>query len=131
MIELQEKNSKLQLDAGFTGYVALKGFFKITDDWGLSNAEQRVLLGGLPDQTYYKYKKLPRVKLNKDLLERISYVMGIRKALSILFPTKEQSDAWVRKENKDFGDSSALNTMLCGSISDLYRVRRYLDAYRG
>ncbi len=131
MTVLQERDSKLKRDPGFTGYVALKGFFKITDDWGLSNAEQRVLLGGLPDQTYYKYKKLPRVKLNKDLLERISYVMGIKKALSILFPTKDQSDAWVRKENKDFGDDSALNTMLCGSISDLYRVRRYLDAFRG
>ncbi len=127
----QEQDSKLKKDSGFTGYVALKGFFKITDDWGLSNAEQRVLLGSLPEQTYYKYKKLPQVKLNRDLLERISYVMGIRKALTILFPTKDQADAWVRKDNRDFGGTSALDAMLCGSASDLYRVRRYLDAWRG
>jgi hypothetical protein len=122
---------KLALNPTRTGHVALTGFFKITGDWGLTNTQQRILLGDIPEQTYFKYKKLPAVKLSKDLLERISFIMGIRKALLILFPTKEQADAWVSKENRDFGGSSALETMLCGSITDLYRVRRYLDACRG
>jgi hypothetical protein len=57
--------------------------------------------------------------------------MGIRKALLILFPTKEQADAWINKANRDFGNSSALDVMLAGSITDLQRVRHYLDAWRG
>jgi hypothetical protein len=57
--------------------------------------------------------------------------MGIRKALLILFPTKQQADAWVEKANRDFGGTSALDAMLGGSITDLYRVRRYLDSWRG
>lgn len=127
----QVLESKLNRDPGFTGYVALKGFFKITQDWGLNNQQQRNLLGDIPEQTFYKYKKLPKVKLGRDLLERISFVMGIRKALMILFPTKEQADAWINKANRDFGNSSALDAMLAGSITDLERVRRYLDAWRG
>jgi hypothetical protein len=127
----QVLESKLNRDPGFTGYVALKGFFKITQDWGLSNPQQRNLLGDIPEQTFYKYKKLPEVKLSRDLLERISLVMGIRKALMIMFPTKEQADAWINKANRDFGNSSALEVMLAGSITDLQRVRHYLDAWRG
>jgi len=122
---------QIKLDSELTGQVALKGFFKITGDWGLNNTQQRTLLGNLPEQTFYKYKKLPKVKLSHDLLERVSYVMGIRKALMILFSTKDQADAWATKPNRDFGDSSALEVMLAGSITDLSRVRRYLDAWRG
>ncbi|MGR6872405.1 MbcA/ParS/Xre antitoxin family protein [Pseudomonas sp. HK3] len=122
---------ELKADSGFTGQVALKGFFKITNDWGLSNQQQRRLLGNIPEQTFYKYKKLPSVKLNHDLLERISYVMGIRKSLMIMFPSKEQADAWIQKSNRDFGNKSALDAILAGSIVDLARVRKYLDAYRG
>jgi hypothetical protein len=129
-MDTKVKTGEEQDKALTRGYVALKAFFKITEDWGLSNAEQRVLLGDLKEPTFYKYKKLPQVRLNRDLLERISFVLGIRKALTILFPTKEQADAWVRKPNKDFGDTSALDAMLCGSTTDLYRVRRYLDSWR-
>jgi uncharacterized protein (DUF2384 family) len=125
------RKSKLELNPTLAGHVALKGFFKITGDWGLSNSQQQILLGGIPDPTFFKYKKEPMVKLSKDLLERISFVMGIRKALLILFPTKQQADAWIEKANRDFGDTSALDAMLGGSITDLYRVRRYLDAWRG
>jgi len=69
------------------------------------------------------------VNLNRDVLERISYVLGIRKALMILFQNKEQADAWINKPNGDFGDESALDAMLGGSITDLARVRQYLDAW--
>ncbi|ABA59354.1 MbcA/ParS/Xre antitoxin family protein [Nitrosococcus oceani] len=124
-------HKKLDQDSGFTGYVALKGFFKITADWGLNNQQQRILLGNIPEQTFYKYKRLPDVKLNKDILERISYILGIRKALMTLFPNKQRADAWITKPNRDFGNASALDAMLGGSITDLARVRHYLDAWRG
>ena len=72
-------------------------------------------------------------RLSGDTLERISYVMGIYKALRILLPTSEAAHAWVKKPNtaQGFGGKSALDRMLAGRVVDLADVRRYLDAERG
>ena len=116
-----------------TGQVALKGFFKIASEWGLKAQQQRVLLGDIPTSTYNKYKKLPPIALPKDMLDRISYVMGIYKALRILFPTHDQAVNWVSKSNTayPFNGRSALSFMLDGHLTDLADVRRYLDWQRG
>ena len=68
-----------------------------------------------------------------DALERISYLLGIFKALHILLPDEEAADAWVRKPNTAplFAGTSALERMMSGQVSDLYVVRQYLDAQRG
>ena len=67
------------------------------------------------------------------MLERISYVLGIYKALQILLPETERADAWVTTPNAAplFGGDSALTRMLGGNVGDLYAVRQYLDAQRG
>ena len=72
-------------------------------------------------------------KLSADTVERISYVMGIYKALRILLPTAEAAHAWVKKPNAAYGfaGKSALERMLGGRVVDLADVRRYLDAERG
>jgi len=123
----------LQTNPQKTGHVALKGFFKITDEWGLKPAEQRTLLGDIPTSTFAKYKTLPSINLSKDMLDRISYVMGIYKALRILFPTHDQAVNWVSKANSayPFNGKSALSFMLGGHLTDLADVRRYLDWQRG
>jgi len=115
------------------GKVALKGFFRITDEWNLTPANQKTLLGDIPNSTYSKYKKLPDVKLPRDMLERISYILGIYKALRILFPTLQQASEWVKKDNAamPFNGNSALDYMLAGRVTDLADVRRYLDWARG
>ncbi|MGD9711226.1 MAG: MbcA/ParS/Xre antitoxin family protein, partial [Thermomicrobiales bacterium] len=41
------------------------------------------------------------------------------------------SYAWIRSANDAFGGSSALDAMLGGELTDIMRVRRYLDAERG
>jgi len=82
------------------GRVALKSFFNIMEKWQCSAADQRVLLGGIGTTTYHKYRKLPEVRLPNDTLERISYVMGIHKALRILFSNKpEMAHEWVRRHS--------------------------------
>ena len=115
------------------GQVALKGFFRICDEWQVKPGEQRILLGDIPSSTYTKYKNLPEIKLSKDMLERISYILGIYKALRILFPTSNQAAKWISKENSayPFNGVSALDYMLNGRVTDLSDVRRYLDWQRG
>lgn len=115
------------------GRVALKGFFQIARQWGLKAAEQRVLLGALPPTTFNRYKGLPEVVLGHDLMERISYVLGIYKALHILFQDEARANGWIRRPNEafPFNGVSALDYMLQGSLARLAEVRQYLDAQRG
>ena len=116
---------------------ALRTFFNIAEAWQLSNTEQMALLGGPAKSTFYNWKKYSAtgdtVQLTHDTLERISYILGIYKALQMLLPSDEAADAWVKKPNNAsiFGGQSALDRMLGGNVADLYVVRRYLDAERG
>jgi hypothetical protein len=112
---------------------ALRAFFRIAEAWGLSTAQQRALLGSPPSSTYFKWKKHGDGALPRDVLERISYVLGIYKALQILLPDARRADGWVHEPNSAplFGGGNALSRMLGGNVSDLYVVRQYLDAQRG
>lgn len=112
---------------------ALRTFFRIADLWALSVEEQMTLLGTPSRSTFFKWKRVKDVTLPKDTLERISYILGIYKALQILLPDEQAADAWIRKPNAaaPFGGQSALDRMLSGHVSDLYVVRQYLDAQRG
>lgn len=112
---------------------ALRAFFGIASQWELTNAQQRVLLGNPPPSTFFKWKKDQAGSLSRDVLERISYVLGIYKALQILFPDAQHADQWIAKPNSAelFGGASALDRMLAGNVSDLFVVRQYLDAQRG
>lgn len=95
---------------------------------------QLTLLGNPPRSTFYKWKKEPEsARLGRDTLERISYILGIYKALQILLPEPEVADNWIHKPNSAsiFGGKSALQRMLSGNVADLYVVRQYLDAMRG
>ena len=115
------------------GAAALQAFFGITARWGLSAAEQQVLLGNPPTSTFYKLRAEKKGRLSQDMLERISYIMGIYKSLLILLPDEPTANGWVKKPNDAplFGGKRALDKMLQGNVADLYDVRRFLDAERG
>ncbi len=112
---------------------ALRTFFRIADAWQLSAAEARALLGSPATSTYFKWKSGQVGQVSRDVLERVSYVLGIYKALQLLLPQSQAADAWVRQPNAagPFHGDSALDRMLSGNVSDLYVVRQYLDAERG
>lgn len=112
---------------------ALRSFFRLADAWQLRIADQRRLLGDPPESTFYKWKREQDGAPGRDVVERISYLLGIFKALQILFPDPAQADAWLHKPNQSplFGGHSALERMLSGNVADLYVVRQYLDAQRG
>ncbi len=112
---------------------ALRAFFSIAKLWGLNSHQQRVLLGNPPSSTFFKWKKQQSGAVSRDVMERISYVLGIYKALRILLPDPGQADRWIHAPNSAplFGGQPALTRMLGGNVSDLYAVRSYLDAERG
>ncbi len=128
------QNQTQQRDPKRIASAALQAFFNISNHWGLSVANERILLGSPPESTFYKWKAEKTAgRLNRDALDRISYLLGIYKDLNILLPSKRAADEWVRKPNTApmFSGQSALERMLAGSIVDLADIRRYLDAQRG
>jgi hypothetical protein len=115
------------------GQALLRTFFNIADAWKLSSKEAMTLLGLRSRSTYHVWKEGSSGPLPRDTVERISYVLGIYKALQMLLPSDEAADGWVRKPNTAplFGGRSALERLVSGNVADLYEVRRYLDAQRG
>jgi hypothetical protein len=111
----------------------LKAFFRLADLWHLSTPEQMTLLGLSARSTFFHWRRTPPAVLPKDSLERISYLLGIYKALQILLPNEQAADQWVRQPNDAplLGGRSALDRMLSGNVADLFLVRQYLDAQRG
>lgn len=98
--------------------------------WGLSDDQASVLLD-LPVRTYRRWKAGQMGRIDRDGKARLSNIMGIHKALRIVFTEPQRSYAWIKAPNAAFADRSALDVMLGGDLSDLMRVRRHLDAERG
>jgi hypothetical protein len=114
--------------------VAVQAFANIARLWQLDIDAQLTLLGNPSRSVWFKWKKQPETaQLGRDTLERISYILGIYKALQILLPEEQAADAWIKRPNSapPFGGRSALDRMLSGNVADLYVVRQYLDAARG
>lgn len=84
---------------------------KLFKRWGVTNEQRAILLG-----------------IREDRKARLSNLMGIHKALKIIFRQAPRGYAWIKAPNDTFGGRSALDVMLSGELSDLVRVRRYLDA---
>jgi hypothetical protein len=119
------------------GRAALTVYFSISKKWSLTPEQQIRILGDIPRSTFYNWKNKVGNKENlilaRDTLERISYVMGIFKALNILLPSEASANEWIHRENSAplFNNQSALDKMLAGNVADLADIRRFLDAYRG
>ena len=132
-IALQQNDLALDLDSTKAGQVALKFFFNLMEKWDCTVEQQMVLLGSIGRSTLYKYRQLPEVRLPRDTMERVSYLMGIHKSLRILFGDKPSTYEWIKKANSEapFNGNRALQVMLAGGVVDLADVRRYLDGVRG
>ncbi|MGH7489669.1 MAG: antitoxin Xre-like helix-turn-helix domain-containing protein [bacterium] len=111
---------------------AIKAFFNVMERWGVRDEDARVLLGGMSNGRFYDIKKKPERTLDTDTLKRISYLVGIFKALNILYSEK-LADAWVRRANTNriFGGETPLAHMMKGGQSAMQTVRRLVDARRG
>ena len=112
------------------GSAGLRGFWKIAELWQLTDEEQISLLGLASQSTLRRWRSGQVKRIGRDTLERISYVLGIYKAIHTLIPVRERADAWIRRPNKApfLNGSSALDRLVSGNVSDLYVVRQYLDA---
>ena len=110
--------------AMFRAVLNLFGKWELTDD-------QAATLLDMPVRSYRRWKAEGPGRVSRDGRSRLSNLMGIHKALRIIFSEATRGYAWIRVANEAFAGSSALDLMLGGELTDIMRVRRYLDAERG
>src|SRR3546814_2209594 len=72
--------------------------------------------------------------ISVDVLLRISAVLGVHKALRILFGgARDEEVAWLRDPHDalSFGGQPPMALLTNGTQDGIMLVRRYLDAFRG
>jgi uncharacterized protein (DUF2384 family) len=125
--DLQEPATRERLSRS-----ALKAFFRIVDRWKLPDETARDLFGGVSNGTFYKMKRESTRVLGADELLRISYLVGIFKALHVLY-SETLADQWMSRPNTNpiFAGRTPIAYVRAGGIPAMQAVRRLLDARRG
>jgi hypothetical protein len=110
---------------------ALKAFFNTMARWKVKDEDARALLGGVTNGPFYEMKRHPERTLDADRLTRVSYLVGIFKALGVLY-SEPLADAWVHRPNTNalFAGATPLEYMMRGGLPAMQNVRRLLDARR-
>jgi hypothetical protein len=104
------------------------------DRWALSAVDQAMLLGLSPQSrsTLARYRRGEPLADNADLLARAGHLLGIHKALRLLFPhDRDLAYRWVSAPNRRFGGAAPLDIMKQYGYEGILAVRRYLDFERG
>jgi uncharacterized protein (DUF2384 family) len=111
---------------------AIAAFFGVADKWDLRNEDAMGLLGGVSHGRYYELKKNRKGLLSQDELTRISLLIGIFKALNILF-SQRLANQWALRPNSNamFNNVAPLQLLVRGGVPAMIGVRRLLDSRRG
>ena len=116
---------------------SLRTFLNIARLWGLSEQQKIAVLGSPARSTYHKWAKDAaegnNLTLPFDVLVRISAVLGVHKALRIVFLTPEDGIDWLKLPNLApvFAGYPPLDVVTSGFQDRILAVRRHLDARRG
>ena len=110
---------------------ALRTALNILDAWKVSPSDRLALLG-CDQETYDRWVRTRELgECFPDTLERLSYLLGIWKALNTLFPDPAAANTWIHRPNTapEFKGSTPLATMIKGRIEGLSLVRSFLDGW--
>ena len=106
----------------------------LLDHWQLNATDQAQLLGlsAGSRSTLARYRRGEPLADSADLLARAGHLLGIHKALRILFPhDRDLAYRWVTTPSRRFGDVAPLEVMKRHGYEGILAVRRYLDFERG
>lgn len=111
---------------------AIAAFFAIVDKWHLRNEDAMTLLGGTSNGRFYELKKNRKGLLSQDELTRVSLLIGIFKALNILFNPR-LANQWTSRPNSNpmFNGAPPLQFLARAGVPGMIGVRRLLDSRRG
>ncbi len=126
-LDLSDKAERERLSDG-----AVAAFLNIMRRWQVKDESARQLLGGMSNGAYYDLKKSRSRVLEEDRLRRVSYLVGIFKALNVLYD-ETLADRWMQMPNTNrlFGGTTPIHFLASGGLPAFITLRRLLDARRG
>ena len=104
------------------------------EQWQLASADALMLLGLNEGSrtTLERYRDGRPLGQNRDLLERVSHLMGIHKNLRLLYPRNPaMRSAWISTPNGAFGGQRPLDVARAYGLPGLLMIRAHLDQRRG
>jgi hypothetical protein len=107
---------------------------QLLEHWRLSAVDQATLLGLSANSrsSVARYRRGEPLADSPDLLARAGHLLGIHKALRIVFPHDlDLVYRWVSAPNRRFGGEAPLAVMRRHGYEGILAVRRYLDFERG
>ncbi|TVQ33747.1 MAG: DUF2384 domain-containing protein [Geminicoccaceae bacterium] len=101
------------------------------DRWGVSDVAAATILGDMAPKTFRRWKQGHYGRVDRDLADRLSHLIGIHKGLRMIYAEPARGYAWMQRPNADLDGLSPVALLLRGGMADLVRLRRYLDSARG
>jgi hypothetical protein len=114
--------------------VLARAVIRLFDLWQLSAADQLMLLGLNESNriALQRYAKGEALAANRDLLERVGHLLGIHKALKLLYPhNPEIATGWMSSPNTVFEGAAPIDIARRFGFAGLLMVRGTLDRMRG
>nr|WP_298412224.1 antitoxin Xre-like helix-turn-helix domain-containing protein [uncultured Halomonas sp.] len=111
----------------------LKTAVRILDKWGASGEQGEAILR-VSHSTYARARNgsVQTIKLDRDQLTRISYVLNIHAALRLIFDNPENLYGFMKMANDNpyFEGRSPLEILGSGDFAALYEIFKRIDALR-
>ena len=107
---------------------------RLFDHWQLEQSEQLALLGmsEASRMTLRRYRKGGALNGNRDLLDRVSHLLGIHKSLRILYPhNRDLAYRWPKSPNKRLRNITPVEFVRREGFGGLTSIRHMLDVERG
>lgn len=110
--------------------MAFKLARKFVDVWGFDEGDSSFVFDMAPDEIARFESGVTPDAPNFDRRTRVSLVLGIHKALSILFIQHVHRVQWIHNPNAAFAGYTPKEIMCSGAQMGLHDIRKYLDAAR-
>jgi transcriptional regulator with XRE-family HTH domain len=131
---MQEPAPQVDLNARGSRERLARLVVSLLDHWGVPLNDQAALLGLSVQSrsTIARYRRGEPLADSADLLARAGHLLGIHKALRIMFPhDRDLAYRWVSTPNRRFAGARPLDIMKRHGYEGILAVRRYLDFERG
>ena len=114
--------------------VLARAVTRLFELWALPSADQLMLLGLNETNriALQRYARGEALAANRDLLERVGHLLGIHKALKLLYPKNaEIVTGWMSSPNARFDGATPVDIARRFGFAGLLMVRGTLDRMRG
>jgi hypothetical protein len=131
--ESREPSERVSAASSFRGRVTgpVRSLLALFDRWQISDASAAILLG-TPAASFVSDLRSGISTLNsRDLKDRARLIIGIYEGVHSLMQESDAERLWIKSPVPGLNSQSPFDVMMRGSISDLLRVKQFVDYANG